>query len=81
MPSASTSTRGSRRSVLHEPECPCADGLSSRFAIAASENTDHLADYWDYFVGPMRSAPAFVVVQYRSGGRASPTSALLKKDY
>jgi nitroreductase len=36
-----------------------------RTLVVASENTDHLADYWDYFVGPMRSAPAFVVVQYR----------------
>lgn len=36
-----------------------------RETIARGPHADHLADYWDYFVRPLESAPAFVVVQYR----------------
>jgi len=37
-----------------------------RALIARSGHTDHLADYWDYFVKPLQSAPALVVTQYRT---------------
>ncbi len=36
-----------------------------RQTIARGPHPDHLAGYWDYFVRPLESAPAFVVVQYR----------------
>jgi nitroreductase len=36
-----------------------------RGLLASAGRSDHLGDYWDYFVRPLRSAPAFVVVQYR----------------
>ena len=37
-----------------------------RAIIAKGEHPDHLADYWDYFVKPQRSAPVLAVVQYRN---------------
>ncbi len=37
-----------------------------RGLIVKGPHPDHLADYWDYFVRPLQSAPAFVVVQYRT---------------
>ncbi|MBI5548566.1 MAG: nitroreductase family protein [Deltaproteobacteria bacterium] len=36
-----------------------------RETIAKGPHPDHLADYWGYFVRPMQSATAFVVVSYR----------------
>lgn len=37
-----------------------------RGVIAQGPHPDHLAGYWDYFVKPLQSAAAFVVVQYRT---------------
>ena len=36
-----------------------------RAAIAKGPHPDHLADYWDYFIKPVESARAFVVVSYK----------------
>lgn len=51
-----------RREVVEATRAAIAE---IRAVLAQGPHPDHLAAYWDYFVKPVESAQAFVVVSYR----------------